>query len=224
MSNVKMYNSYYSHSRQVELINEENSIPPTPQSGDLNAIAQHYQSLLDSGKQSDVTLVVGGKNLRAHKLVLSTRSPVFAAMFDHSETSESMEGRVVIEHVQVDAFEMFLRYLYTGKVEALDRFAPELLVIADRVILYFIELLVLIQNILFPVPNGLSQVTMRAIPVWHSEHRECVSTLGPCRSVPSRGAQDSMCPVHHGQFDQSDHFGWVEGVAFQEERFTGNVV
>lgn len=47
-----------------------------------------------NGSHSDVTLVCGKKNFPCHKIVLSARSDVFAAMFSHSNTSESL----VISH------------------------------------------------------------------------------------------------------------------------------
>ena len=47
-----------------------------------------------SGSFSDVTLRVGEKQFRAHKVILACRSPVFGAMFEH-EMKESRRVRMV---------------------------------------------------------------------------------------------------------------------------------
>lgn len=83
---------------------------------------QKMQSLLESGEFSDVTLVVGQpeqnkKELKVHRFLLSAFSPVFAAMFSHTETKEALEKRVVIEDVSAEAMERLLRYIYIGKLE-----------------------------------------------------------------------------------------------------------
>lgn len=83
---------------------------------------QKMQSLLESGAFSDVTLVVGQpeqnkKELKVHRLLLSAFSPVFAAMFSHTETKEALEKRVVIEDVSAETMERLLRYIYIGKLE-----------------------------------------------------------------------------------------------------------
>src|SRR5699024_6528915 len=80
-----------------------------------NQTLEDYSSLLKSGKLSDVTLSVGGRNFRAHKSILSARSIVFAAMFEH-ETKENQENMVEIPDIDSDVFEEFLQFIYTGKV------------------------------------------------------------------------------------------------------------
>ena len=52
-------------------------VPECTLSSDLGA-------LQDRGTFSDVTLSVGGRVFQAHKALLAARSPVFAAMFEHS--------------------------------------------------------------------------------------------------------------------------------------------
>ena len=79
-------------------------------------------------------LVVGGKEFAVHKTVLASRSPVFAGMF-RNETKESVENRIELADLSVEVCELFLRYIYTGKVNrfSLDRFGVDLLVLADMV-------------------------------------------------------------------------------------------
>ena len=77
-------------------------------------------------------LVVGEKEFQAHRLVLSTRSPVFAAMFEH-ECTEKQDGTVQITDVPLDTFEVLLRYIYTDSVSSKDQFTADLLMAADKV-------------------------------------------------------------------------------------------
>ena len=95
-------------------------------------LSTDFGELLQSGKCSDVVLEAGGKQLKAHKCVLSTRSPVFAAMFEH-DCKEKQDSSVEITDVPWDVLEALLRYIYTGQVQSLDQFALELMTAADKV-------------------------------------------------------------------------------------------
>jgi len=103
-----------------------------------NCLAQDYESLLKSGKASDVDLIFGDKHLKAHKAILIARSPIFAAMFEH-DTIENRTGKVKIEDIDQETFEELLHYIYSGKIHKLDRFAMELYNAADKVCLFFNE-------------------------------------------------------------------------------------
>lgn len=60
---------------------------------------------------------VGDKNFKAHRLILSARSTMFAAMF-HSESSfnEAKTGQLELADSTPDAVEALLQYIYTGDV------------------------------------------------------------------------------------------------------------
>lgn len=88
-------------------------------------------SLLESAALSDVTLVVGDKKLKAHKIILSARSPVFKAMFQH-DTKENKENRVVISDCDPDVVEAMLKFIYTGDVPKLKEMTHNLFIIADK--------------------------------------------------------------------------------------------
>jgi len=62
-----------------------------------------------STSEKDVTLQVGNKAFRAHKWLLSARSPVFKAMFE-TNTNENI---VTINDMEPDLFEEVLNYIYT---------------------------------------------------------------------------------------------------------------
>jgi len=67
---------------------------------------------------SDVLLVVGDQELPAHRLILCASSEVFQVMLMNSKWSESQEKTIVLKESPACAtvFEVFLKYLYTGKI------------------------------------------------------------------------------------------------------------
>ncbi len=89
--------------------------------------------LYESKAFADVILQSGGEQFPAHKALLTARSPVFAAMFEHPTTKESMEGRVVIEDVSAEVLHLLLTFLYTGAVDfKSENLTVELLAAADK--------------------------------------------------------------------------------------------
>ena len=80
---------------------------------------------------SDVTLVVGSKEFKAHKVILAVQSPVFRAMFE-SEMMESKSNRVEIDDIDEELMEETLTFIYTGKSPNVDEMASELLFPADK--------------------------------------------------------------------------------------------
>jgi hypothetical protein len=81
---------------------------------------------------SDVELEVDGQVLKAHKLILMSRSSVFKAMFSH-DTLEAAKNRVVIRDFDFKTIQELLRYIYCEKVENLDEIALDLMAAADYV-------------------------------------------------------------------------------------------
>ncbi len=88
---------------------------------------------------SDVELEVGGKVLKAHKVILMSRSSVFKAMFSH-DTLEAAKNRVVINDFDFQTIQELLRYIYCEKVENLETVAFDLLAAADYVSLQNISI------------------------------------------------------------------------------------
>ena len=93
-----------------------------------------FENLLDCEQFSDVTFNVGGTVVYGHKNLLASRSPTFAAMFQNSKT-ESSSKVVTIEDIDPEVFREMLRYLYSAKVYNIDKFAIQLLHVADRYII-----------------------------------------------------------------------------------------
>eukprot|EP00899_Mesostigma_viride_P012907 jgi/Mesvir1/21617/Mv04040-RA.1 len=101
-------------------------IPPCSLSTDLG-------SLFDSEEFKDVTFLVDGETVSAHKLILCARSPVFKAMLT-GPMREGSENRITIPEVRMEVFKILLRFVYTGQVdEELDTaMTQHLLAAADQ--------------------------------------------------------------------------------------------
>uniref|UniRef100_A0A914PJC9 BTB domain-containing protein n=1 Tax=Panagrolaimus davidi TaxID=227884 RepID=A0A914PJC9_9BILA len=76
-----------------------------------------FKNLFETKKCSDITFVVHGKELQAHKIVLSSRSSVFEAMINSDLAPK--DGKHLIEDPKItfQDFENFLKFLYTDKCE-----------------------------------------------------------------------------------------------------------
>lgn len=83
---------------------------------DLDALSENFKNLYLNKESCDTTLLVMGKEYKAHRTVLMARSSVFSAMFLH-ETSEKQTGIVTIPDCDPLSFEEFLQFLYSGKLE-----------------------------------------------------------------------------------------------------------
>ena len=87
--------------------------------------------LLANNSLTDVILNIKGKELEAHKVILTTMSPVFEMMFNEGYT-EYRDSYVKVEEIDSDVFEEFLRFLYSGQVEHLDEMCFDLFAAADK--------------------------------------------------------------------------------------------
>ncbi|XP_077544716.1 speckle-type POZ protein-like [Haemaphysalis longicornis] len=94
-------------------------------------LSQDFGLLLESRQSCDVVLKVEGREIRAHKLVLAARSPVFAAMFEH-KMKESKLGRVEITDCDFEVFNEVVEFIYTGRAPKLNDMAEQVLRAADK--------------------------------------------------------------------------------------------
>ena len=74
-------------------------------------------SLLEIG-HFDVTLIADDKEIRAHKIILSGRSAVFAQMFEHN-MQENSSNVVKIEDIEANTLQDLIAYIYTGETPTL---------------------------------------------------------------------------------------------------------
>ncbi|KAK4477991.1 hypothetical protein RD792_017256 [Penstemon davidsonii] len=103
----------------------------------LSDLKQSYMQLLESREGSDVSFEVEGETFYAHKLILSTRSPVFKAQFFGPLKEENTRG-IKIEEMQAPVFKALLNYIYGDVMPVRDSkcvdivMTHHLLVVADR--------------------------------------------------------------------------------------------
>lgn len=97
---------------------------------DIDELAEDLNSVLLSSDLSDVVLVCGSEKIPCHKIILSARSKVFRAMFQH-DTKESVEGTVEIEDVTPESVKTLVKFFYTNKVDD-SEITPDLLKAADK--------------------------------------------------------------------------------------------
>ncbi|KAK4477993.1 hypothetical protein RD792_017258 [Penstemon davidsonii] len=107
------------------------------QSLPLSNLRQSYQQLLVSREGSDVSFEVEGEIFYAHKLILSTRSPVFKAQF-FGPLKEENTRYIKIEEMQAPVFKALLHFIYCDVIPDLGSkcvatmMSQHLLVAADR--------------------------------------------------------------------------------------------
>ena len=99
---------------------------------------QQFGELLRSEKGTDITFLVAGEPVAAHRSVLAARSPVFMAEF-FGDMKEKASPCVEINDMEVEVFRAMLHFVYTDTVSVLDQkgeqstlMAQHLLEAADR--------------------------------------------------------------------------------------------
>uniref|UniRef100_A0A6V7IYR0 BTB domain-containing protein n=1 Tax=Bracon brevicornis TaxID=1563983 RepID=A0A6V7IYR0_9HYME len=73
----------------------------------------------DNSRDPDFHIIVDGRRLAAHKLILSTHSEVLAAMFK-TPMKESNENEMTIKDIEYSTMETLLKIIYTGVTDDLD--------------------------------------------------------------------------------------------------------
>merc|ERR1740123_988973 len=77
-------------------------------------LTSQLQTML-SEERGDITFVVKGGEVAAHKCILRARSRVFRAMLD-AGMQESCSSRITIDDVDIVTMRRFLHFLYTGEL------------------------------------------------------------------------------------------------------------
>ncbi|KAJ8680833.1 hypothetical protein QAD02_016620 [Eretmocerus hayati] len=90
-----------------------------------------YEHLFESGKYSDITFVINKQKLQLHKSILSSRSVVFSAMFDH-DFKENSSNTVYIDDQTFEVMREFFRYVYCAKVNDMENHMVELLMTSNK--------------------------------------------------------------------------------------------
>ena len=79
-----------------------------------------FTSFLDEMKYTDLTLDVNDNVFHCHKFMLAKKPDVFDAMFSH-DFAETVSNKVVITDLESDAVLEMLRFIYTGKVQQMEK-------------------------------------------------------------------------------------------------------
>ena len=93
---------------------------------------KYLENLFLQDEFSDIKLITScGKELKAHKLLLASKSEIFAAMFTH-DVRENKSNSVDIIDVDYDILREMLRFIYQGQVENMETVASALFIAADK--------------------------------------------------------------------------------------------
>lgn len=101
-----------------------------PVSTKPDSLRRDLKTLLDTGKFSDVTIVVGEHKYPVHKLILVTRSPVLFGMLETDMQED--ENVIEISDMKHEIVEKMLEFIYTGEVTDMGDSGKELLVAAEK--------------------------------------------------------------------------------------------
>ncbi|KAL1377864.1 hypothetical protein pipiens_004113 [Culex pipiens pipiens] len=122
--------------RDVRHFREENRVPLHLGHQQLQRLAgkrrrETVLAPISFRKFGDVTILVAGQRFPAHKCILSARSSVFSAMFEHP-MQETIENCVSIDDVEPPVIEALLGFIYTDELTSLETMAHALYKAADK--------------------------------------------------------------------------------------------
>ncbi|XP_017123716.1 uncharacterized protein LOC108143699 [Drosophila elegans] len=80
-------------------------------------LSRRYGQLLHGGKHTDCVFHVCAEQVKCHKLILSTASPVFEAMFFGPLQNNDPEPEIEIDDISEAIFKVLVNYIYTGVVD-----------------------------------------------------------------------------------------------------------
>ncbi|POG76194.1 BTB/POZ protein [Rhizophagus irregularis DAOM 181602=DAOM 197198] len=92
-------------------------------------VINDYEKLLENGRGYDVIICVDeNEEIRAHSLVLSTRSQYFCTKL-FEENVERRDGKIIIKRPNISSklFKMILSFIYCGKINLTTLDGSELL-------------------------------------------------------------------------------------------------
>ncbi|XP_069687912.1 kelch-like protein diablo [Periplaneta americana] len=93
-------------------------------------LLQNLFELQDSGSLCDVTLCVNGDEIKAHKVILSSASPYFRAMFT-SGLKETKQDCIEMHEVEFSALKDIIRFFYTTEIEVTEDNVYNLMEVTD---------------------------------------------------------------------------------------------
>lgn len=95
-------------------------------------MSSDYKVILNSGVLSDFEFKLkNNESLKAHKVVLCARSPVFYKMFT-TYMQDAKKSSIDLPDINSNTIKEFLRFIYCNEVQNLETVALELLFIAEK--------------------------------------------------------------------------------------------
>ncbi|CAI2347560.1 unnamed protein product [Caenorhabditis sp. 36 PRJEB53466] len=100
-------------------------------------LADDYANLFDKKQFSDFTIFcksdsgMPSQTFHVHKSILSARSQVFAAMFEH-HMQESDTNMTTVDDVEPEVMRELLLYIYTGQTKLINEMSQLLIAAADK--------------------------------------------------------------------------------------------
>lgn len=95
----------------------------------VDKLAKDIGELLNDDEFPDLRIVVQGKEIKVHKLIICARSPVFRAMLS-LDMKEKRESRINLTDVSYEAAKEFMKFLYSAEL-CTANYAKELLILAE---------------------------------------------------------------------------------------------
>jgi len=142
-------------------------------------VTNMLSELYKSEELSDVTLQVGEKQFKVHKVILSGYSNVFKVLLLDKNWTECKESVVTLHEDPdcVEVFEDFLKYLYTGEIKRDGFIILPLLKLADKYnirALSAICLTFMSQHLVYATATGLILAWFQyCLVANHVETSEC---------------------------------------------------
>eukprot|EP01125_Pyxidicula_operculata_P018073 TRINITY_DN63_c0_g1_i12.p1 TRINITY_DN63_c0_g1~~TRINITY_DN63_c0_g1_i12.p1 ORF type:complete len:367 (+),score=40.25 TRINITY_DN63_c0_g1_i12:56-1156(+) len=81
-----------------------------------SSISKDYKKMFNNKFLSDVSFLVEGQNLYAHKVVLASRCEYFASLY-HVGMKDSLSNEIIINDYSHTAFRELLRFIYTDECQ-----------------------------------------------------------------------------------------------------------
>lgn len=126
------YNLFYGHEEFLVDDNIPIFLKIVPRCNINNEVPVTFENLFGNEKFSDVKIALGNNEyLHAHKNILASQSSVFAAMFEH-KMKENIENLITIKDIDRDVVMAMVHFMYSGKVNDIEKVALRLFIAADR--------------------------------------------------------------------------------------------
>lgn len=117
---VESYNIFMSQLNKcipAESIKKQyESLKPTPASEREFCKFKAFETLLQSGRLTDLTIKIDGESFKLHKFVLGARSATFAEMFESNEDAKELK----LSNINKETFKVIVDFIYKDDIPSDD--------------------------------------------------------------------------------------------------------